>query len=174
VSDEAEPQAGPPEASDGTEVGPLVILADAFAAAPEDEGLGSSLGREVVTLDPCLLDAEAFGQIGEAAAVVIPWDLGSQAGLDIVEALRSDERMQETPILMSAPEPTRAAVSLALKAGACGFIFEPLQAEEIRPHLGPDSSNDAASDDPETSPAREDPSHSDSPSDGSEGPADAS
>jgi len=172
VSYEAEPQAGPPEAGEEIEARPLVLFADALGKGSDGEELGSSLGREVVTLDPCLLDAEAFGQIGQAAAVVVPWDLGSQAGLDIVEALRSDERMQETPIVMSAPEPTRAAVSLALKAGACGFIFEPLEAAEIRPHLAMDSST--AIEAPERSPAPEESSASDAPADGPEGAADAS
>jgi len=167
MQDEAETQAASPEAGEEIEGRPLVLLADALAEESDGEELGSSLGREVVTLDPCLLDAEALRQIGEAAAVVVPWDLGSQAGLDIVEALHSDEQMQQTPIVMSAPEPTRAAVRLALKAGACGFIFEPLQAEEIRPHLASGPSPDDSTADP----ASEESSASDPPEEGSEEPA---
>jgi CheY-like chemotaxis protein len=114
-----------------------VVLAAALEGEGEVEALQAGLGREVVTLDPALLDAEAFARVGAAAAVIVPWDLGSQAGLDVVEALRSDELTRNTPIVMSSAAPTRAAVRLALRAGATGFIFEPYRAEDIRPHLVP-------------------------------------
>ncbi|MFQ5417011.1 MAG: hypothetical protein ACE5FL_08205 [Myxococcota bacterium] len=114
---------------------PLVLLGPAPCDQSEIESLQSGLGRTVVSLDPYFLDAEAFAQLAAAAAIIVPWDLGSQAGLDVVEALRCDERTREIPMVMTSPAPTRGAVVLALHAGASGFIFQPVEAEEIRRHL---------------------------------------
>jgi len=134
VSEEAPDNA--PAADEDSEARALLWLADPDAVGEADvEALGTGLGREVVQLEPGFLDAEALSRLEQAAAVVVSWDIGVQAGLDVLEALRGDERMQATPILMSSPEPTPAAVRLALDAGANGFLFEPLEAEALRPHL---------------------------------------
>lgn len=142
MSDEKQSTEMPAEGGDER---PLVVLA---RDGDEETGIASlsDLGREVVTLDPGLLDGEAFSRLGDAVAVIVPWDLGSQAGLDVVEALRTDERTQHTPIVMSSAAPTRAAVRMALKAGATGFIFQPLDPDDVRRHLAASS---AAGSEPE-------------------------
>lgn len=140
MSDEAVEEEATSDPSTADEAASLVVLTEGAEAADDAETLGSDLGREIVVLDPALLDAEAFARIEEAAAVVVSWDLGTQAGLDVLEALRGDERMEGKPILMSSPEPTQAAVRLAVEAGAAGFLFEPLGSEALLAHLSAEES----------------------------------
>lgn len=111
----------------------------------------------IVFLDPALSEAshealsEAFGCSVEVEsvsdldpglprerdrAIVVPLDLGSQSGLDVVEALRSREFGRDVAIAVCDEQPTRQKVIAALRAGASTFAHRPYDPEELRRRLG--------------------------------------
>jgi PleD family two-component response regulator len=139
VADEA-PQADETD----TLAGALVLVESTLDEAIDTEALQSELGRSVVVVDFVALGDEAFEQLAQAATIVVPWDLGPQCGLDVVEALLHDERTRHAWIAMASPAPTRAAVALARSAGAHGFVFQPYRVEELERHLAarPPASDD--------------------------------
>ena len=114
----------------------LVILDPDESARQQSEALSSALDLPVVFMNLDTTDAECMGQIANAAAVLVPWDLGHQAGLDLVEALRLDPRTCEVPILMASCQPSEAMVRAALAAGAASFAMQPYDADELQRRLG--------------------------------------
>ncbi len=131
---------------------------EAAAEAPE-EGAPTGSGNALVFVDPRLEEGElrsleeALGRptrvcseaeledgSADAAALVVPLELPTHSGLELVEAIRLRERRSDPPspplpIIVVSKAPTRARVLLALRAGASSFAFQPYDADELRVRL---------------------------------------
>lgn len=124
-----------PALDEGDLPAPLIVIEadeqDRAAAAELAEGLG----RPVWALDPHDVGADLFPRLAGAAAIVVGWDLGNRAGLDVVEELRIREYTALVPLAMCASEATRSRVQTALRAGARTFLIKPLDADQLRARL---------------------------------------
>ncbi len=112
-----------------------VVFLDASLEPERVEELQQALGRPARAIDPLQIDLETLCE--DAAALVVPWDLAGQPGLDLVESLARREAAAGIPIVMVSPEPTRARVLAALRAGATGFALQPYDPEELSARLAP-------------------------------------
>jgi CheY-like chemotaxis protein len=116
-----------------------VAIVDPDPDAPQQaEALAGFLRRPVVHVDPTALaarDPEAVERVGSAGVVVVAWDLGGRAGLELVETLRRDARTRDARLALASEAPTRGMVEAALRAGASSFLAKPYDAEELRRRL---------------------------------------
>jgi CheY-like chemotaxis protein len=136
----AAPAAPPPAPAVVEAVGedrPLVVIDASAADREEAELLEEALGRPVTGVEPVRLGRAAFEEIGNAAAVVIAWDLGGASGIDLLDALLRDERTRALPIALASAAPTRPMVCAALRAGAASFVRKPYTVEELVRRFGP-------------------------------------
>ncbi len=111
-----------------------------FLADPDEEPLslndiGVALGWSVGVIAPERVRDTCEGLFPNAGAVVVPWEVGGRAGLELVDVLRRDPQTAEVPLLMSSEAPTRAMVWAALRAGAQSFVMRPYDGEELLARL---------------------------------------
>jgi two-component system chemotaxis response regulator CheY len=64
--------------------------------------------------------------------VLADWDLGAMSGLQLLRAVKSDEKLRRTPVLMTATHLTCEQVILARRTGADGLILKPFPASALR------------------------------------------
>jgi hypothetical protein len=117
------------------EAGPVFVIDPSDEERAGVEELEATLARRVTGLDPDEVVHGERGELEDAAAVIVAWDLGGRPGLELVEHLAWDESMEGVPILMASEAPTRAMVTAALRAGARSFVHRPYDAAEIRLRL---------------------------------------
>lgn len=94
--------------------------------------LEPGLGFSPVAVAPADLRGELDERVLTAAALVVPWDVGGQSGLELVELLAGDPRLANVPVVAAAAQPTRERVLAALRAGARSFVTLPYEAAELR------------------------------------------
>jgi two-component system chemotaxis response regulator CheY len=64
--------------------------------------------------------------------VISEWDLSDKTGIDIIKDLRTGNRLDKTPVLLSFKDKSKEDVLKALKAGAKGFIVKPYSLEALK------------------------------------------
>lgn len=64
--------------------------------------------------------------------VITDWSMPQMNGLDLVRAIRADERLKGTPVLMVAGESLKENVIEAVHAGVSNYVVKPFTAEVIR------------------------------------------
>ncbi len=100
------------------------------------EALEAELGHAVASLDPGALLASGLGELEEAGAVVVDWDLQVCAGVDLVGLLRLRPETRHLPLALASERPTREMVRAALQCGADTFLMKPYDPEEVRARFG--------------------------------------
>jgi len=111
---------------------PLVVIDPDAALAARLAAEAEALGRAVQPLAPGALPG-ALAAAAAAAAVVVAWDCGACAGLDVAEAILG--AADAPPVALGAEAPTRPMVELAVRAGARGVVRRPYDAGELRRRL---------------------------------------
>lgn len=147
-SPEATPEAVAPEAADApSEEAPAAEPASEPEAKPERlplvvidadaderarvEGFAETLGRPVRAIAPDALLPAALAELAQAAAVVVAWDLGGRAGLDVLDAIARVRAAVRPRMALAADGATRAMVTAAVRSGAQGFLSRPYDADEL-------------------------------------------
>lgn len=69
------------------------------------------------------------------AFVISDWAMPNMMGLDLLRAMRSDDRLKTVPFVMLAAEPHKDGFAEASKAGASSFILKPFTPEIFRQKL---------------------------------------
>ncbi len=123
------------DAASEAEVGDAVVLLDPTVDPAVVEAIEAALGCPIRNVAPLPLDPDLPGP-GDLA-VVVPLDLGSVSGLDLVESLRARAADGNLPIAVTSAEPTRRRVRAAMRAGATTWLRHPYDAEDWKQRLGP-------------------------------------
>ena len=63
--------------------------------------------------------------------LITDWNMPNMTGLQLIEAVRADERLKPLPILMITAEAKKENVIAAIKAGANNYIVKPFPAEVL-------------------------------------------
>lgn len=63
--------------------------------------------------------------------IVCDWNMPHVSGLQVLEAIRSDDRLRRIPFLMLTAEAYRENVTAALKAGVSNYVVKPFTAETL-------------------------------------------
>lgn len=64
--------------------------------------------------------------------IVSDWNMPEMTGLDLLNAVRSDETLKTTPFLMVTAEAEQGNIMLAVKSGVDNFIVKPFSAQVLK------------------------------------------
>ncbi len=64
--------------------------------------------------------------------VVSDWNMPVMAGIDLLRAIRGDERLKEIPVLMVTAEAQKDNLVEAIQAGVSNYIVKPFTAETLQ------------------------------------------
>lgn len=101
----------------------------------ETDALAEQLGSEVVTLELADLAPDHLDEIAECGALIVAWSLTGLSGLDVLDTIQRDSRLEGLRVALASEEPTEAMVSAALRWGAHTFLGKPYDPDEIRARL---------------------------------------
>lgn len=74
-------------------------------------------------------------QAGNFDFLVTDWNMPGMAGIDLLKAVRADERLKTLPVLLVTAEAKREQIVEAAQAGVNGYIIKPFTAETLREKL---------------------------------------
>ena len=64
-------------------------------------------------------------QSGSFDFLVTDWNMPGMTGIDLLRAVRADERLKQLPVLMVTAEARKEDIVLAAQQGAAGYIVKP-------------------------------------------------
>jgi two-component system chemotaxis response regulator CheY len=67
--------------------------------------------------------------------VITDWNMPNMTGIELVQAIRSDENLKLLPVLMVTAEAKKENVLMAIKAGVNNYIVKPFTAETLKEKL---------------------------------------
>jgi two-component system chemotaxis response regulator CheY len=76
--------------------------------------------------------ALAILQTQDIDFVISDWNMPNMNGLDLLKAMRADDKLQHIPVLLVTAEALKENVVEAVKAGVNGYIVKPFTAETLR------------------------------------------
>ena len=76
-------------------------------------------------------DALAKLMAGEYDLLMTDWNMPNMNGLELIEAVREDNKMKDLPILMVTTRNIKDDIVNAIKAGANGYIVKPFDTRTL-------------------------------------------
>jgi two-component system chemotaxis response regulator CheY len=64
--------------------------------------------------------------------VISDWNMPNMTGLELLKAIRANEKLQKIPVLLVTAEALKENVVEAVKAGVNGYIVKPFTAETLK------------------------------------------
>ena len=74
-------------------------------------------------------------QTGNFDFLVTDWNMPGMSGIDLLRAVRADEKLAHIPVLMVTAEQKREQIIEAAKAGVNGYIVKPFTAQILKEKL---------------------------------------
>ena len=74
-------------------------------------------------------------QSGGFDFVITDWNMPLMPGLDLLKAIRADEKLKDLPVLMVTAEAKREQIVEAVQAGVSGYVVKPFTAEILKQKL---------------------------------------
>ncbi|MCU4674943.1 chemotaxis response regulator CheY [Catenovulum sp. 2E275] len=74
-------------------------------------------------------------QNGDYEFVVTDWNMPGMQGIDLLKAIRADERLKNIPVLMVTAEAKKEQIIAAAQAGVNGYIVKPFTAATLKEKL---------------------------------------
>lgn len=74
-------------------------------------------------------------QNGHFDFVVTDWNMPGMPGIELLKAIRADERLKGIPVLMVTAEAQREQIIEAAKAGVSGYIVKPFTGQTLKEKL---------------------------------------
>ena len=71
-------------------------------------------------------------QSGSFDFLVTDWNMPGMTGIDLLKAVRADERLRDLPILMVTAEAKRDQIIEAAQAGVNGYVVKPFTAAVLK------------------------------------------
>ncbi|VAW66640.1 Chemotaxis regulator - transmits chemoreceptor signals to flagellar motor components CheY [hydrothermal vent metagenome] len=71
-------------------------------------------------------------QSGNFDFLVTDWNMPGMTGIDLLRAVRADERLKDLPVLMVTAEAKKEQIVLAAKEGVNGYIVKPFTAQTLK------------------------------------------
>jgi len=67
--------------------------------------------------------------------VLCDWNMPEMAGIDLLNAVRGDDQLKQTPFVMVTAEAQKENILEAVKAGVSSYIVKPFTAETVEEKL---------------------------------------
>ena len=74
-------------------------------------------------------------QVGNFDFLVTDWNMPGMQGIDLLKAVRADEKLKSMPVLMVTAESKREQIIEAAQAGVNGYIVKPFTAATLNEKL---------------------------------------
>ncbi len=74
-------------------------------------------------------------QTGNFDFVITDWNMPQMPGLELLKAIRADEKLKSLPVLMVTAEAKREQIVEAAQAGVSGYVVKPFTAEVLKQKL---------------------------------------
>jgi two-component system, chemotaxis family, chemotaxis protein CheY len=74
-------------------------------------------------------------QSGDFKLVISDWNMPNMLGIDLLKAVRADERLKAIPFLMVTAEAQKENILEAVKAGVSNYIIKPFTADGLQQKL---------------------------------------
>ena len=71
-------------------------------------------------------------QQGEFDFLITDWNMPGMPGLELLKAVRADERLKKMPVLMLTAESKREQIVEAAQAGVNGYVIKPFTAVTLK------------------------------------------
>ncbi len=71
-------------------------------------------------------------QSGDFDFVITDWNMPLMPGLELLKAIRADEKLKHLPVLMVTAEAKREQIIEAAQAGVSGYVVKPFTAETLK------------------------------------------
>lgn len=71
-------------------------------------------------------------QTGNFDFLITDWNMPGMTGIDLLKALRSDEKLRDLPVLMVTAEAKRDQIIEAAQAGVNGYVVKPFTAAVLK------------------------------------------
>ena len=68
--------------------------------------------------------------------LVTDWNMSGMTGIDLLKAVRADEKLADLPVLMVTAESNREQIIEAAQAGVNGYIVKPFTAVTLKEKIG--------------------------------------
>jgi len=75
-------------------------------------------------------------QSGDFDFLVTDWNMPGMTGIDLLKAVRADEKLSALPVLLVTAEQKREQIVEAAQAGVNGYIVKPFTAEVLKEKIG--------------------------------------
>lgn len=72
---------------------------------------------------------------GDFQFVITDWNMPGMQGIDLLKAIRADEKLKSLPVLMVTAEAKREQIIEAAQAGINGYIVKPFTAATLKEKL---------------------------------------
>ncbi len=69
---------------------------------------------------------------GDFDFLITDWNMPGMSGLDLLKAIRADEKIKSLPILMVTAESKREQIVSAAEAGVNGYVVKPFTAQTLQ------------------------------------------
>ena len=73
---------------------------------------------------------------GSFDILITDWNMPGMPGLDLLKAVRADEKLAKMPVLMLTAEAKREQIIEAAQAGVNGYVIKPFTAQTLSEKLG--------------------------------------
>ncbi|ACL02364.1 MULTISPECIES: chemotaxis response regulator CheY [Desulfatibacillum] len=67
--------------------------------------------------------------------IICDWNMPNMSGLDLLKAVRADEKLKATPFVMVTAEAQKTRVVEAVQAGVSNYIVKPFTADAVKEKL---------------------------------------
>jgi two-component system chemotaxis response regulator CheY len=74
-------------------------------------------------------------QQGDFDFVVTDWNMPGMQGIDLLRAIRSDDKLKHLPVLMVTAEAKKEQIVAAAQAGVNGYVVKPFTAATLKEKL---------------------------------------
>jgi two-component system chemotaxis response regulator CheY len=74
-------------------------------------------------------------QNGDFDFVITDWNMPGMQGIDLLKAIRADEKLSHIPVLLVTAEAKKEQIVMAAQAGVNGYIVKPFTAATLKTKL---------------------------------------
>ncbi|MEQ8861277.1 MAG: response regulator [Pseudomonadales bacterium] len=79
--------------------------------------------------------ALALLEAGDFALLITDWNMPDMEGIDLLKAVRANDRLKELPVLMVTAEAKKQQILEAAEAGVNGYVVKPFQPAQLKDKL---------------------------------------
>lgn len=110
----------------------LLTIDDSRTIRRVISGVGAMLGYEVLEAENGARGIEVLEEYGdEVALILLDWNMPGMNGLEVLKAVKADDRWQHIPVMMVTTEGEKSYIVKAIQAGASHYLTKPFSQEDL-------------------------------------------